>query len=119
MSPSLLLHAFRTQLSMLLAVFKEVNTPALMSFSNDTFSDVFPAIQITVDRGSSSKDREENKGVIPQRYSRCKTKYLEPFVGNSIIVRQVSPEIRFRVRNFPAHILCSFHFYKTALSESL
>ena len=57
MSPSLLLHALRTQLSMLLTLFKEVNTPAVMSLSNDTLWDVFPAIQITVDRGSSSKDR--------------------------------------------------------------
>ena len=69
MSPSLLLHALRTQLSMLLAVFKELNTPAVMSFSNDTLWDVFPAIQITVDRGSSSKDREGNTSVIPQRCS--------------------------------------------------
>ena len=76
MSPSLLLHALRTQLSMLFAVFKEVNTPAVMSFSNDTLWDVFFAIQITVDRGSSSKDREGNTGVIPQRYSRRKTKHL-------------------------------------------
>jgi len=36
-----------------LTVFKEVNTPAVMSLSNDTLWDVFPAIQITVDRGSS------------------------------------------------------------------
>ena len=74
MSPSLLLHALRTQLSMLLALSKEANTPAEMSLSNETFSDVFPAIQITVDRGSSSNDREGNTSVIPQRYSRLKTK---------------------------------------------
>ena len=65
MSPSLLLQALRTQLSMPLAVFKEVNTPAEMSFSNDTLWDVFPAMQITVDRGSSSRDREGNTGIIP------------------------------------------------------
>lgn len=100
MSPSLLLHALRTQLSMLLALFKRANTPAEMSLSNDTFSDVFPAIQITVDRGSSSKDREGNRNVIPQRYSRLKTKTLETSVRYSIIVRECFPEIRFRVRNF-------------------
>ena len=108
MSPSLLLHALRTQLSMLLALFKRANTPAEMSLSNDTFSDVFPAIQITVDRGSSSKDREGNRNVIPQRYSRLKTKNLETSVRYSIIVRECFPEIRFRVRNFLMHVLYSF-----------
>lgn len=100
MSPPLLLHALRTQLSMLLAVFKEVNTPARMSFSNDKLWDVFPATQITVDRGSSSKDRQGNTGVIPQIYSWRKTKHPEILVRSSIIVIK-SVSTNFSRNSFP------------------
>lgn len=84
MSPSLLLHALRTQLSIPLTVFKEVNTPAVMSLSNDTLWDVFPAIQITVDRGSSSKDKEGNTGVIPRNRAGTKQNIRESSVRCSV-----------------------------------
>lgn len=63
-----MLHALRTHLFTLFTSFKEVNTPASMSFTNDTLYEVLPAIQITVECGSSNEEKEGNTDVISQRY---------------------------------------------------